>query len=172
MPDATSLRHAIAQLKLILGFFPRVERALSLVLAIDLALVGTLAVNAPALAKMNPYLLFAIVPLLFVCASLVEVYRGFFPRLGGPDDSLVYFRCIAARSESRFMDEWLARSDADHARDYLSEVWQNSAILKAKYDRLEKSFVLLAWSLPTWLITLAMFVVTNRHADVLISPLR
>jgi hypothetical protein len=81
--------------------------------------------------------------------------------LKGGANSLIYFREIAKRTETRFIDDFIAQAEDAHTRDLLGQVWRNSEILKMKYDALKIAFVLSALALIPWVIFLALAAVAH-----------
>ena len=73
--------------------------------------------------------------------------------------SLVYFREIASRTESKFIDEFMKQTETDHVKDLLGQVWRNSEILKDKFDYLKTAFVFVALAIPPWVVSLVIFAV-------------
>jgi hypothetical protein len=156
------------QLNRILGFFPRVDAKASVVLGIDLALLTLLGSNAPPLRLLEGYMIFALLPVFLIGASLLYVYWQGFPRLEGGQQSLVYFWTIAERTEGKYAEEFLALNEETYIKDLMGQIWRNSEILKLKYSHLKTSFILLAWAIVPWFISLAMFVSKNTEAKTLL----
>ena len=156
------------QLNRILGFFPRVDAKASVVLGVDLALLSLLGSNAPSLRLLEGYMIFALIPVFLLGASLFYVYLQGFPQLEGGQQSLTYFRAIADRTEGKYAEEFLALNEEAYIKDLMGQVWRNSEILKLKYNHLRTSFILLAWAIVPWFISLAMFVSKNTEAKTLL----
>ena len=151
------LRLAESQLQRVLGLFSRVDSALSVVLGVDLGMFGFLAVNAPPARSFHWLMGISLIPIVFLVASLWHIYHGFFPRLEGAQRSLLYFREIAKRTETKFIDEFRSQTEDTMTREFLSQVWQTSEILGKKYDHLKWALIMLSFSIVPWLITLAVF---------------
>jgi hypothetical protein len=151
------------QLSRVLGFFPRVDAKSSVLLSVNIAMLALLAGRAPLnqLRWNSLSALVAFLALALIAISLIFLYQASFPRLVGGQDSLLYFRGIAARKESAFIDEFSAQSEQAYIKDMLSQIWRNSEILKQKYDHIKYSFITLICALPPWFIALAMFVSLN-----------
>jgi hypothetical protein len=66
-------------------------------------------------------------------ASIYFVCRCLFPNLADDSASLFYFREIASRTETKFIDEFSSRTDKQLTRDALGQVWRNSQVLAAKF---------------------------------------
>ncbi|MFY9619724.1 MAG: Pycsar system effector family protein [Pyrinomonadaceae bacterium] len=154
------------QLNRVLGFFPRVDAKISVLLSVDIAMLALLASRAPIkeLTWNSLPAWVAILSLALIALSLIFLYQASFPRLLGGQRSLLYFRGIVRRKESEFIDEFTQLSDEDYLRDILSQIWRNSEILKQKYDYLKYSFIALICALPPWLMALAMFVSFSSNA--------
>jgi len=167
MDVAIVSQRADAQLTLILGFFPRVESVLSIVMTLDIALLGILAINCPALKNLNGWSTVALLPALGIGVSIVHVYRGYFPRLDGGSGSLLYFRSVAASPASVFANAFIAQNAEDRLKDVLEQIWRNSHTLTAKYEALREAFQYLAWSVIPWIISLMIFVIANRNAEAM-----
>lgn len=156
-------------LALVLSFFPRTEAKASVVLGLDTAMLSLLGLTAPPIRFLEWYMIFAFIPVGLIIASLVFLYLQLFPQLNGGHDSLIYFREIAKRTESQFIDAFLKQSEDAYLKDLLSQVWRNAEILKKKFDYLKLSVVLLASAILPWLVSLAMFAAKNTELKSLLK---
>jgi hypothetical protein len=153
------------QLNLILGFFPRVESKASVLLAINTGMLAFTASNAPPLKELSCWMdISAAATLLLLAASISVLYRGAFPRLAGGEDSLIYFRRVASRTEHKFIEEFKKQGVEQYSDDLLAQAWRNSAILQAKFNSLKHSFILTALAIIPWVATLALFAAYNSHS--------
>ena len=153
-----SIKDAREQLNLVLGFFPRVDSKASVVLAINSGMLAVLASNAPPGASIPVWsIIAASLTLLMIAGSFWFLYKVSFPILSGGQQSLIYFREIANRTEARFIDEFVAQDEKARLRDVLAQVWRNSEILKMKFDALRWAFVLMAASLVPWVVLVFLF---------------
>jgi len=146
---------AEGQLDRVLGFFPRVDAKASAIFAIDTALLALLCLNLH-LSDLTTWLVApAIVAALIVTVSLYFVFVCSFPHLAGGEDSLIYFREIAKRTETTYIDQ--ARKSGEDAllKDILGQVWRNSKILKIKFDAVKSATILTLIALVPWLFFLA-----------------
>lgn len=145
------------QLNLVLSFFQRVDAKASVVLAVNTGMVGYLAGRLPPLKSLE---LWEVIPpamaFLLSALSYWHLYKGAFPRLEGGNQSLVYFREIAIRTEAKFIDEFMKQPEHDYSRDLLGQAWRNAEILKQKFDHLKWSFVFMACAVLPWSIALAV----------------
>jgi len=113
-------------------------------------MLAVLASNLPGLNSFHRMLLIILVPVFFIGGSLWHLYLGAFPSLEGGHDSLIYFREIAKRTESRFIEERSSQSDDGYAKDVLSQVWRNSEILRQKFNHISSAFNWMAVAILPW----------------------
>lgn len=160
MDDKTLVDSARDQLNRILGFFPRVDAKASVVLAVDTGMLGFLVSNVPKLSTLAWWeLALPALTTALLGFSLWNIYKQASPNLKGGQMSLVYFREIASRTESKFIDEFMKQTETDHVKDLLGQVWRNSEILKDKFDYLKTAFVFVALAIPPWVVSLVIFAV-------------
>jgi hypothetical protein len=161
-------KEARDQLTLILSFFSRVDAKASALLAIDTGMLAVLATNAPPIAAITPLSgVLAGVTVAVLAASLWFLYRVAFPALDGGHESLIYFREIAKRTESNFIDAFSAQEEVPRVKDLLGQVWRNSCILTQKFDALKRAFILMALAIIPWAIAVALF--SSQHPGVRIT---
>ena len=158
-------KEARDQLTLILSFFPRVDAKASALLAINTAMLAVLASSAPPLSAMSVFsCVLAGITAALTSASLWFLYRVAFPALDGGHESLIYFREIARRTETTFIDAFAVQDEAVRVKDLLGQVWRNSCILTAKFDALKKAFIFMALAILPWAIAVALF--SSQHPGV------
>jgi len=128
------------------------------VLAVNTGMAGYLAAHLPSLYSMrwweflSPACAFALLVL-----SYRHLYNVAFPQLKGGGQSLVYFREIAKRTETKFIDEFVAQQESAYLKDVLGQVWRNSEILQEKFDHLKCSLMFSATAVLLWTIALGDF---------------
>jgi hypothetical protein len=158
-------KEALEQLTLILSFFPRVDSKASALLAINTGMLAVLASNAPPLAAMSAFSYFlAGITVAMIAGSLWFLYRAAFPTLDGGHQSLIYFREIARRTESDFIDVFTGQEESVRIKDLLGQVWRNSCILASKFDSLKWAFILMALAIIPWLIAVTLF--SSQHPGI------
>ena len=81
---------------------------------------------------------------------------------------MIYFREIANRTESTFLDEFVGQDDQARLKDVLGQVWRNSVILKQKLNALRVAFVLMALAIILWVLAVALFSAQNSDARSLL----
>lgn len=144
-------------LERVLSFFPRVDAVSSVVLGVDIGMLALLANSILPLKTLEwRSLAFVAVAVVLIGSSLINLYRGSFPKLTGGWRSLLYFREIAQRDEAEFIREFLAQNEDDYLNDLLSQIWRNSEILTLKFNHLRLAFIFLAWAVVPWAIALAL----------------
>jgi hypothetical protein len=155
---ADKLAAAQHHLQLVLGFFERVDSKMSVVLGVDLAMLGLLFTEARS-AKEIPYAGWLAITafMILMVASLISLYRGSFPYLNGGHASLVYFRELQKMPESSFLDAYRTATPDSLADDYLGQTWRNAKILTLKFDRLKQAYVYMAWAIIPWAVALVCF---------------
>ena len=146
------------QLNLVLSFFARVDSKASVVLAVDTAMLGYLAAKIPQITWPPSWSL--VIPMsafALIFISVWHLYKTAFPNLKGGSSSLVYFREIAVRTESKFIDEFSAQQESAYARDLLAQTWRNSEILVEKFNHLKCAFIFMGLAVVPWTIALVQF---------------
>ncbi|HLK08019.1 MAG TPA: Pycsar system effector family protein [Candidatus Angelobacter sp.] len=157
------------QLNRTLGFFPRVDAKASVLLAVNTGMLGLLIANCPPIRAFNWAMLVVLLPIGPLTVSYWFLYKEAFPRLEGGPDSLIYFREIAKRKESKFIDQFKNQTQDSYLADLLSQIWRNSEILKAKFDDVRLAFNSTALAIFPWVVALAMLVSKNTALKSLIS---
>ena len=150
------------QLNLVLGFFPRVDTKLSVVLGINLGMLAMLATRIPR-EDLTP--LIAVMGVAFfapLTTSLWHVWWGYFPDLRGGTGSRIYFRAISKLSESEFRKACAARSLDDLEGDILEQCWRNSKILDGKFDSLRYAYLAALITLAPWMALIAALPVPAK----------
>lgn len=152
------------ELALILSFFPRVDAKASVVLAVDTGMVGYLAAHLPGLDSVRWWEFLAPgCAILLLAWSFWHLYKGAFPQLKGGEGSLVYFKEVAGRTETKFVDEFVGQLESEYVKDVLGQAWRNSQILKQKFEDLRRAFVLMAIAVFPWTVSLTDFAL-KKHS--------
>lgn len=161
MDPEKQLEFACKTLDRVLGFFQRVDSRAQVLMGIDVAMLFTLAVNAPSLV--TPLWVHAVfvVAAALLGLSLYKVYRVFNPQLRGPELSLIYFQEIAKLAEKEYLDRFTVQTVDGFTRDVLFQAWRNSEILIEKFKSLKDGMTAAGWSLPFWIAALAIMAITK-----------
>jgi hypothetical protein len=160
---------AATQLDRVLAFFPRADAKASVLLAVDTGMLAVLASNLPPSSTFDSRILVTLLPVLLLGVSLWHLYMGAFPSLKGGHDSLIYFREISKRTESRFIEEFMAQSDEAYLKDVLCQVWRNSEILREKFDHISSAFNWMALAILPWLGSLVLLAIHYPSRSVLLK---
>lgn len=146
------------RLQHVLSFFDRVDTKLSVVLGVNVALLGLLTTQMETLKEVSILGWVAIGMYAVLSAfSFSFLYRGSFPHLEGGDGSLIYFAQIAKRAPATFAAEFKAQTPEFLLADVLEQLRNNAAIATAKYRYLCLAYRLMALSLIPWGAALASF---------------
>ncbi len=151
------------QLALVLSFFARVETKLSVVLAVDLAMISiafakVLPLSDVSLSVIGSLALFAVMQV----ASLILLYRGSFPHLADGERSLIYFRTVAQLDEAEYRTRFSQRDLSAHTGDVIDQAWINARILTVKFDRLKRAYFWMGLSVAPWVVALAVLALAAR----------
>lgn len=151
------------QLALVLSFFVRVETKLSVILAVDLAMISIAFAKVLPLAEVSLSVigLLALFAVMQV-ASLILLYRGSFPHLEDGERSLIYFRAVAQLDQADYRMRFTQRDLGAHIDDVIDEAWINARILTVKYDRLKRAYLWMGLSVAPWVVALAVLALALR----------
>jgi hypothetical protein len=146
------------RLQHVLASFDRVDTKLSVVLGVNIALLGVLTTQMESLKEIS-ILGWAAIGIYAVLSafSCLFLYRGSFPQLHGGEGSLIYFAQIAKRAPATFATEFRGQTPEFLLEDVLEQLRNNAAIATAKYRYLCLAYRLMAWSLVPWVAALASF---------------
>lgn len=150
MNSMERLDQARSQLELVLSFFNRAETKLSVLLGIDLAMLGFLGTTVSLVAGWGPDLWAAILSLICIGMSVWNLYGAAAPQMSGGERSLVYFREIASREEDSFVKLFGNQSAEALADDLLRQAWRNACILRRKFECLDRAFRWTAIAIIPW----------------------
>lgn len=127
------------------------------ILAVDTAMLGVLAALTPAPPDWRVVsAVFAVVTCLFLLASLVFLIAAVFPRVDGPEGSLVFFGGIRSRDPDAYVSEILAAPEEELARDYGLQIHRNAQIAGAKYWGVRAAMISLFCAVLPWVIAIGL----------------
>ncbi|WNF11984.1 DUF5706 domain-containing protein [Stenotrophomonas geniculata] len=152
--DRDSLAGAWTQLQVVLGIFPRTDTLVGALLAIDTAMIGFFFSRWPDASHATPAMVLVTVAYA-LCAgfAIIDIYRCAFPNVDGDGTSLVFFRSIAKFDSYRgYSEKYSSVGDRQLATQVLEQVWRNSRILTAKFDRLKSAMKWLLISVVPWIV--------------------
>lgn len=137
------------------------DTRVTLVLPLDTAMLGALAAVGSDICAWNTWQviwgLLAVIPLT---ASLVFLVLATFPRTDGPPSSLVFFGGIANRTEREFRDAVYAVDEAGYAEDLISQCYVNAVIAAKKFRWVKLSLLgVFSAAIPWFLAIYSMYQV-------------
>jgi len=144
------------QLNRTLTFFPRVDGKASVVFAINTSMLALLATRAHPYSQLRWEAVPVSATLILLAISYWFLYCEAFPTLEGGEQSLLYFREVAKRTETNYLAEWSNVTEEKYLEDLVGQVWRNSQILRQKFDDLRIAFTCLALAVGPWLVSLAL----------------
>ncbi|AAK24669.1 hypothetical protein EIB18_14335 [Caulobacter vibrioides] len=152
MPPQDAKVFATTQLDRLLAFFPRVDGKASFVLALNVALLGVMAVNFPIRHIGSPRACAGIIAALLLILSFWQLCVVFFPDLkSGEKRSLIYFGDIASLGWRGYHKALKDASEDDLLEDLTCQVWRNAEILRIKFDHTRSAMIFTLIALPFWL---------------------
>lgn len=156
--DAEHCAAALAQLDRLQAFFGRVEGKASFLFAINLALLGSVAVATPFKDPFSPAGVCGLIAGLLLVFSMVNLYAAFYPHLANPRPSVLYFADISRMTAADYMARVRSDTPAGRADDALCQLWRNAQILDKKFKRSLSGFILTGAAIPFWLWLIALTV--------------
>lgn len=155
LSPADARAFAATQLDRLMGFYPRVDGKAAFLLALNVAMVGLLAINFPVNDIGSPRGVVGIFAVVFLALALWRLGFVFFPHLEpGEKLSLIYFGDIAKQGWSEYHRALLYTSDAEVLEDLTCQIWRNSKILKVKFDETQSALIFMILAMPFWLMLL------------------
>jgi hypothetical protein len=154
MEIADRINAARDQLNRTLGFFSRVDSKASVVLGVNTGVLGVLAARALPYSALRWEWVPIGLTIGLLAFSYWHLYKAASPSLDGGQESLLYFREIAKRTEAKYGAAWMSITDDEYLKDLVGQVWRNSEILTQKFTHTKYAFNALALALVPWLISL------------------
>jgi len=141
----------------LLQWISEAEARVSLVLGLDTAMLGALAVFAPSpkVWTLSAAAL-AAVAIAFLSLSLVFLATASFPRTTGPKQSMIYFGGIASRDLDQFVADTKSLTTAQYLDDLARQCHRNGHIAASKFEWLKRAQIALFLAISPW--TLSLFL--------------
>lgn len=162
MKDEVRIAAAERQLDRVLEFLPRAETKVSVLVAVNTAMLGALAINARtddfSVAHLGALYL-AVLGLLGI--SWWKLYSASHPKLDGGHGSLIYFGAIAKRTEADYLAAAKQCTEEEYIEDLLKQIWVVSTFVKEKYHNVRMAFIMTACAVPFWVLAV-MFAATEH----------
>jgi hypothetical protein len=137
-----------------LAWIQAADTRLSLVLPLSTAMLGTLAVLAPA-ADNWPIgaAIFASFAVILLSLSIVFCACAAFPRTHGPKGSMIFFGGIAQREAEQYQHAAKSLSDEDYVDNLARQCRANAQIAAAKYTWVKRGLASLFLATLPWALS-------------------
>jgi len=138
-----------------LAWIAAADAKTAVIFAIGTAMIGLLAAAAPAYGKWTALgvILVSASGTLLV-ASLLCLTAAIFPRMKGPQLSLIFFGGISNRSTDKYREDVMSLDEAGYLEDLIQQVHINAGIAAKKYLWVRNASVLLYVSTTPWFAAL------------------
>ena len=124
----------------------------TILFGINSAMLGALATLIPLPDKWTIVaIIFAGLSSLILVTSIVLLVFVAFPRLKGPENSLIYFGGIASYDEQKYVEKILRGTTKELLIDIAKQCHRNGEIAKLKYELVSKAVISTVLALPIWL---------------------
>ena len=152
----SKIKEAENVLTILLDWIGRYDNRSALLFTLDLAMIGTLALKITYSAH-SFYGLLNAIAFTLLGISIIASSITIFPRLKGPQNSLIYFGSIAKMEKGEFKDKFVDRTKTVYLDDLLAQCHVNAKILDFKFRvfRISLSVTMVAivfWSLSLYLL--------------------
>ena len=156
MTEEQLIKTLESSLARLLQWINAAESRVSVVLGLNTAMLGALAVFAPSPSLWNlSAAAFAAVAIAFLFLSLLFLAAASFPRTTGPKQSMIYFGGIAARDIDQYVADTRSQTASQYLDDLARQCHRNAHIAASKFEWLKKAQIALFLAIAPW--TLAVF---------------
>ena len=143
------------ELARLLDWVRAAESRLALVLPLSTAMLGALAVLAPAASEWTVVAGIATAfAAFFLVLSIAFAALASFPRTTGPKGSLIYFVGITARDLAQYESEIKSLTSESYLDDLIRQCHRNAQIADRKYTWVQRSMACLFIAALPWVISL------------------
>lgn len=143
------------ELSRLLNWITAAESKLNLVITLSTAMLGALAVLASSAEGWTCYsILLVLITASILISVLVFSASASFPRIGGPDESLIFFGRISELSSEGYSNQILNLTEDVYVNDLISQCHRNAEIATTKYTWVKRAITSLFISLPPWVLSL------------------
>jgi hypothetical protein len=156
-PLAERISWAEQNLQRQLDWIGRHDARTAVILGLDIAMLGFLATEIPAINRLHSGpLFFAAISTLTLLISLASIYSSQYPRTSSPNDSLVFFGTISAFTRENFSSNFCTRSEREHFNDLCDQAHINASIISKKFEALKLALVFLLVSIIPWTFAIVL----------------
>ena len=152
----SAIKEAERELDRLLDWISKFDNRAAILFALDTAIVGTLALRLNS-SKFTAYNLLPLPAFILLGISVIGTAITIFPRLKGPQSSLIYFGSVARMEEANFKSSFIRRTKVGYLDDLLAQCHINAKILDRKFKVFRMSLAVsmvavIFWSLSLYLI--------------------
>jgi hypothetical protein len=127
----------------------------AMLFAIDSAMLGVLAALVPTTSAWTIWAsVIAVLATLALLVCAVLIVWTLWPRIKGPQDSLIFFLGISARSSEAYCDAVLSGSDEATTRDFALQCHRNAQVAAEKFKLIRAAMVAMIIAVPLWLVAI------------------
>lgn len=156
-----------AHLTLVLGFFARAEGKTQFLTGLVVGMLGVLATVIGAAGHISwTLVVFVIIAMALLLATLAKLYEASYPNLKGGEASLIYFNEIAKLREAQFIESIQKVSERDLFVDLAAQTWRNSEILAEKFAAIKRAHGLLIIAVYPWLCAILLPVIVRQFPNL------
>lgn len=152
----STIKEAERELDRLLDWISKFDNRAAILFTLDTAIVGTLALRLNS-SKFTAYNLLPLPAFILLGISVIGTAITIFPRLKGPQSSLIYFGSVARMEEANFKSSFIRRTKVGYLDDLLAQCHINAKILDRKFKVFRMSLAVsmvavIFWSLSLYLI--------------------
>lgn len=155
MTDDERIKILEATLARLLQWIAAAESRISLVLGLNTAMLGALAVGTTLPGALTPWAALAgALTVLLLGLGYFNLAQATFPRTDGPDGSMIFFGGIAARHRDVFVEDAKLLDKTRYIADLAAQCHRNAVIANGKFSFVKRAQIWLFASVLPWSGTL------------------
>lgn len=161
--DSERLRVAQWVLERNLGWIAAAEIKVGVIVALDTAMLGVLAASFSGLQPLERTAcanFFTVVAAISIVAAIICAAMSVLPRVNGPQQSLLFFGCIAQHHCPNYAAKFRAATEGDMLEDCLAQIHRNAEIARDKFMWVRRSMKWSFFSVAPWVVALSLLVKT------------
>lgn len=119
------------------------------VLAFNAAVLGAIGFMMPSFeGRTSLDTVVLLLAALFPAMAIFQCSQVVFPRLTGPENSLIYFGGVATFEQGAYIDAIKSLTDQNYIHDLMKQCHRNAEIAAMKYQALRKAFLWMYLGIP------------------------
>lgn len=142
-----------------LGWIAAADIKVGVAIALDTAMLGVLAStfnDLQAIERSSSASFFTVVAAISIVVAIVFAAMAVFPRINGPQQSLIFFGCVAQHHCPNYVTKFRSASEDEMLEDCLVQVHRNAEIAREKFRWVGKSMKWSFFSVIPWIAALAL----------------